>query len=142
MSSSITIPTTATTPGPGTTGSTILARIFAVDRLTVSTSAAALTLGAIPIADLLDWSTRVVLAIGVGLIPYAWLMHTIVRERAYESTAARLTAVGDALWVVASVAAIVLANETTSTVGIWIIAAQAVMVADIGLVKLIGWRRS
>ncbi len=120
----------------------MLARIFAIDRLTVSISAVALTLGAIPIARLLDWPTWIVLAIGIGFIPYAAMLHTIVRDGTYRSAAARLTAVGDLLWVVASVMVIALTNDETSTIGLWVIAAQALMVADIGLVKWLGWRRS
>ncbi len=134
--------TTISGPDTGATGSTILARIFALDRLTVSVSAAALTLGAIPIARLLDWPTWIVLAVGLGFIPYGWMLHTIVRNEAYASATARLTAVGDALWVVASAAVIVLAADATSTIGAWIIAAQALMVSDIGVTKVVGWRRS
>lgn len=134
--------TTLTNPDIGTAGPTILTRIFALDRLTVSVSAVALTLGSVPIARLLDWPTWIVLAIGVGFIPYAWMLHTVVRDGAHHGASARLSAVGDALWVIASVAAIVLAADVTSTVGQWMIAGQAVMVADIGLIKAIGWRRS
>lgn len=125
-----------------TTGATILAHVFALDRITVSTSAAVLTVGAIPVARLLDWPTWIVLAIGLGFIPYAWMLHTIVRDETYDSSSARLSAVGDALWVVASAAVIVLAPDATSTIGRWIIAAQALMVADIGLMKALGWRRA
>lgn len=134
--------TGTTNPETGTAGPTTLARVFALDRLTVSISAGALTLGAIPIAGLLDWPTWIVLTIGVALIPYGWLLHTIVRDEAYHSSTARLTAVGDALWVTASAATIALTAGSTSTIGAWIIAAQAVMVADIGLVKVLGRRRS
>ncbi len=138
----MTTSTAINTPNTATGGSTILSRIFAVDRLTVSASAAVLTLGAIPIAGLLDWPTWIVLAIGLAFIPYGWTLHTIVRDEAYESAAARLSAVGDALWVAGSAAVILLLPEATSTVGKWIIAAQAVAVADIGLFKMLGWRRS
>ena len=134
--------TTVTNPGAGTTGDTILNRVFALDRLTVGASALALTVGALPIARLLDWSTWIVLAVGLGLAPYGWMLHTIVRDRAYHSPSARLSAVGDALWVLASIAVLVVAPEATSTVGKWIVGAQALMVADIGLLKAVGWRRS
>ena len=123
-------------------GATILARIFAFDRITASVSAAVLTLGAIPVARLLDWPTWIVLAVGLGLIPYGWMLHTIVRDRNYNSGTARLSAAGDALWVAASVATIVLASDATSTIGAWIVAVQAMMVADSGIIKVIGWRRS
>lgn len=129
-------------PRTGITSHKILPRIFALDRLTVSASASVLTLGAIPIAHLLDWPIWIVLTIGVGLIPYGWMLHTIVRDNAYDSPTARVSAIGDTLWVIASVGAVVLAADATSTIGTWIIAAQALMVADIGLIKLIGWRRS
>ncbi len=142
MTNSMTNSMRSTDPGTGTSGPTVLARIFALDRFTVSASAVALTLGASPIAGLLDWPTWIVLAIGVGFIPYGWMLHTIVRSEAYASSAARASAVGDALWVLASLAVIVLAADATSTAGMWIIAAQALMVADIGLIKVIGWRRS
>ena len=140
--------TSATTEHPaadhraGTLTPTILSRIFALDRFTVSASAATLTFGAIPVARLLDWPTWIVLVIGLGFVPYGWLLHTIVRNRSYHSATARATAVGDALWVMASVAVIVMAADVTSDIGQWIIAAQALLVADIGLVKLIGWSRS
>lgn len=132
---------TITKPAPDTDDPTILSRVFIVDRFTVSVSALALTVGAIPIARLLDWPTWIVLSVGIGLIPYAWMLHTVVRNKAFTTAPARLSAVADALWVLASVAVIVLVDRT-STIGTWLVAAQALMVADIGLLKVVGWRRS
>ncbi|MDH4280593.1 MAG: hypothetical protein OEZ14_16195 [Acidimicrobiia bacterium] len=132
---------TITNSAHDTTEPNTLSRIFTFDRFTVSVSALALTVGAIPIASLLDWPTWIVLAVGVGLIPYAWMLHTVVRNKAFATAPARLSAVADALWVLASVAVIVLVDRT-STIGTWLVAAQALMVADIGLIKVVGWRRS
>ncbi len=123
-------------------GPEILRRIFAFDRMAVVATAAAFTVGAVPVARLLNWPTWIVAAIGVSLIPYGLMLHRVIKHHRYHSTPASLSALTDAVWVVASVAIIVVTAGTTSTVGLWIIAAQALLVADIGLIKMLGWRRS
>jgi hypothetical protein len=119
----------------------ILTTVFALDRAFAATSAAVLTIGGFWLADLLDWPGWVVTAIGVGLAPYAYLLHVIVRDGLHRSTLARLTAVGDAGWVVGSAALLLGRPQATSTVGAWIIAIVALVVADIGMTKVYGWRQ-
>ena len=132
-----------TTPRPvPSNGRRILAGVFAVDRALVFSSAAVLTFGGPLVARLLDWPSLVVIAIGLTLVPYGFLVQTIHSRQAYYSGLARLTALGDGAWVAGSVALILGWPAATSTLGKWFVAIIAAVIAEIGLPKVLGWRRS
>jgi len=119
----------------------VLVRIFTVDRNFAALSVMLLTIGSPLVAAVLDWPTMAVAAIGLALAPYAYLLHRIHQSGKLRSGLAKVTAIGDAAWVVASVVLIVGWPDATSTVGNWLIAAIALVVAVIGLTKLHGWSK-
>ena len=80
-----------------------LRRVFAFDRAFAASSALVLTVASPIIANVLDWPTMVVAAIGLALAPYAFLLHHIYRSTRLRSGLAKFTAGGDAAWVVASI---------------------------------------
>jgi hypothetical protein len=119
----------------------ILRTVFAVDRAFAASSALLLIAAGPILANVLDWPAWVVVAIGAALAPYALLLHRIHRSGALRSALARLTAAGDLGWVVGSIVLLIGWPGATGTAGKWLVAVIAVAVADIGLVKLYGWRR-
>lgn len=137
------VPTSSTDTGHPSVRSSnrVLRGVFAFDRAFAASSALVLTLASPILANVLDWPTMVVAAIGLALAPYAFLLHHVYRSTRLRSGLAKFTAGGDAAWVVASIVLLLGWPDATSTVGKWLIAAAAVVVTDIGLTKLYGWSR-
>ena len=119
----------------------MLKKIFTFDAMFAGGSGVLLLAGSGPFADLLGWDRWVVATIGAALIAYFPLLFTVVRTGNYFGALAKLTFAADIGWVLGSAAVIVLLGSQTESAGKWFIAAAAAVVADIGLVKFIGWRK-
>lgn len=109
--------------------------ILQLDAATCATSGLVAAIGASPVADLLDVGGGWVLGTGVFLLVYAAGLWGFARSTPrVQRQGAVLTAVGDALWVTASVALVV--TGTFSAAGNAIVLAVATVVAAIGMAKL------
>jgi hypothetical protein len=108
--------------------------ILRFDAATCASAGLVATLGASPVADLLDVDRGWVLGTGVFLIAYAVGLWALARSSpAVQRHGVLLTAVGDAAWVLASAALVVTA--TFSAAGNAVVLAVAAVVAAIGLAK-------
>ena len=116
-------------------------RTFVVDRMLSGGSAIALIVGSPAIARVLDWSTPVVIAVGLGLALNTLLLHTIIQRRAFNALLAKVSADVDISWVLASVALAAGLFGDTSTTGRWLIAGGAIGVAGVAALKLVGIAR-
>lgn len=87
-------------------------------------------------------SEGVVLAIGLGLLPWAALNAWIGLRAVYPEGAARFNVAGDALWVIGSLALLALAGPGLTPTGTIVVGVLAAAVAVIGVVKASGLRRA
>ncbi len=124
------------------TDNRILRGVFTFDRAFAAASALALTVASPLLADVLDWPTWVVAAIGLALAPYALFLHWVRRSGNLRSVWAKMSAVGDAGWVLGSALLLLGWPDATATAGKWLVVVAAAVVADIGLVKMFGWSRA
>lgn len=83
----------------------------------------------------------VLLAIGLGLLPWAAFNAWIGLRPVFPAGAARMNVAGDALWVVASLTLLAFAGSGLTTAAVMVVGLLAAGVAVIGLVKAIGLRR-
>ncbi len=116
----------------------IAERTFVADRVLSGGSALALIVGSSAIASVLDWSTAVVVSIGLGLVLNTLLLHTIIRRRAFSSLLAKVSADIDIAWVLVSLAIAAGLFGETSTIGRWLIAAGAAGVGAVAVLKVVG----
>lgn len=116
-------------------------RVFAADRAVSAGSALSLVAGGVVIADVLEWSTWVVVAIGLGLAVNSLLLHIIVRRGDFASLAAKTSAEIDIAWVLASLAIAAGLLGETSAVGRWLVAGGAVVVGAVAALKVVSIRR-
>lgn len=93
-----------------------------------------------PIAGLLGPALASGRLVAIGAFLIAWgAFHLIAGGAARISpNAMRLAATGDGLWILGSVALLVVAGNTLTGVGVMLVAAQTVAVASIMLIKLAG----
>ena len=119
-----------------------LKNVFWADRATAITTGTAMVVGGAWLAPLMGWSTWVVVGIGLGLLPYALLLHRIYQTESFTSTLAKVTMELDFAWVIASVAFLVFWPDMSTTLGTWIVGLVAVFIADMGILKFIGFRKA
>jgi hypothetical protein len=84
----------------------------------------------------------IILVVGLGLLPWAGFNAWIGLRGTYPTGAARVNVAGDALWVIASLALLVLAGPGLTSMGAAIVGMLAAAVAIIGAVKATGLRRA
>jgi hypothetical protein len=85
--------------------------------------------------------TTVMLAVGLGLVPWAAFNAWIGLRASYPAAAARANVAGDALWVVASLALLAFAGPGLTTAAVAVVGGLAAVVAVIGATKASGLRR-
>ena len=132
----------ATKQATGPLSEGLLRKTFLIDRAVVFASTVGLVVLSGVIGSLLDWPTWVVAAIGAAFVPYAGLMQWLVAGARFTHPLAMATMVADFGWVVASFLAIVFLSDDASGAAPWVLGLQALVIADIGLAKLVGFRRA
>lgn len=113
------------------------AKVCFADAVFTSGSVVVLTILSGPIAGLMgeaipQWA---VLALGLGLIPWALFHFHLARRTAYSPELARISMGGDAAWVIVSAALLIFDAHLFSTLGFAAIAGTAVVVTIIGAEK-------
>lgn len=116
-------------------------RVFEADRAVSAGSALSLVAGGVVIADILEWPTWVVVAIGLALAVNSLLLHIIVRRGKFASLAAKASAEIDIAWVFASLAIAAGLLGETSAVGRWLVGGGAVVVGAVAALKVVSIRR-
>lgn len=96
-----------------------------------------------PVSGLLGPLAAPAILLAFGVFFVFWGAFHLVAGRAERPSpaAVRFTIMGDALWILGSIAVLVLGREGLTTVGMGLIAVAAVAVADILLIKQIGLGR-
>ncbi len=122
--------------------SPLLKRVFQVDRAISLASAVVLMTFSGAFGNLLGWDTIVVAALGAVLVPFGLALHVIIARRLHTHWLAKATIAADFGWVAASIAVIATLSNDASSAAPWLIGAQALVIADIGLAKIVGLRRS
>lgn len=119
------------------------ARICFADALFSSASAVVLIAASGPIASLLGPSVPqwLVAAIGICLIPWALLHFHLARRSVFSPELARTSMIGDAAWVIVSIAVMIFDAHLLSGMGLVAIGAVALEVAGIGIAKYISTRK-
>lgn len=85
--------------------------------------------------------TEMLLAIGLGLLPWAGFNAWVGRRTSYPAGAALLNVAGDALWVIASLALLAFAGAGLTQTGATVVGMLAAAVAVVGVIKASGLRR-
>lgn len=113
------------------------AKVCFADAIFSSGSVILLTVLSGPIANMMgaaipQWA---VLALGLGLIPWALFHFHLARRATFSPELARTSMIGDAVWVIVSAALLMFDAHLFSTLGFAAIAGVAVIVAIIGAEK-------
>ncbi len=119
----------------------ILRRVFWVDRVVALTSGVVLIAASSVFGNVLDWPMAVVAALGAALLPYGAFLHWIVAGTRHESAFAKLTLGADVAWVAASTVVFATLSSDASAIAPWLVAGQALVIADIAIAKTVGFMR-
>ena len=116
----------------------MLAKVLFADAVFSGLSAVLLVVAAVPLAAMIGAGVPswLLIGIGLGLLPWAFLHWRLAGTSGPISKAARRLAWGDALWVIASINLLWLYGDQLSGFGYWAIAAIAVVVAEFGISKI------
>lgn len=117
--------------------------VFAVDALGSAVLGILLVAFAGPLADLFGpvLPSLALLAVGIGLLPWAMFNLWIARTAHYPRGAIILNVVGDSAWVIASIALVLLAQGALTLPGVLAVTAIGLFVFTVCLVKSAGLRR-
>ncbi len=85
--------------------------------------------------------TLVLAAIGAGLLLWAGLVWTWARRDPVRHPEAWTVVAGDVLWVLASVAVLILRPGSLTEAGWWMVAVLAVAVADFAVIQTVALRK-
>ncbi len=113
------------------------AKVCFADAIFSSGSVVFLTVLSGPISNMMGEAIPqwVVLALGLGLIPWALFHFHLARRAVFSAELARTSIIGDAAWVIVSAALLIFDAHLFSTLGFAAIAGTAVVVAVIGAEK-------
>lgn len=118
----------------------LLVRWIRLDALVSGTSGLVAAAGAVALDGVLGVSAAFLVALGIFLLGYAALLLLLARRGA-PTTGAKAVIAGNALWVAASVVAVVADWLTLATAGTVVALAQAAAVALIAEAQWVGLRR-
>ena len=133
---------TVTSEGRSITGdrSALLVRWIRLDALVSAASGLVAAAGALLLDGVLGVSAAFLVVVGIFLLGYAgWLV--VLARRGAPTPGAKAVIVGNALWVAASVVAVVADWLTLTTAGTVVALAQAAAVALIAEAQWVGLRR-
>ena len=119
-----------------------LRTLLLVDLVATVGFALALLLGAGALDQLLGASTGLLRGIGLALVPFAALQAYLVSREQPPVTGVTMLIVGNALWVVASIVALIGLPIALTALGTAFVIAQAVAVAGIAELQTVGLRRA
>jgi len=119
--------------------SAYLRRVLYADTATCIATGALLTLDAAPLSPLLGLPAALLLYSGLSLFPIAAFMLWVATRRDIPRPGAWLVVIGNAAWVIGSVA--VLAGLSPTTLGYAFVIAQAVVVALLAELEYAGLRK-
>ena len=86
-------------------------------------------------------SPIILIAIGLGLLPFAYMVHRIATGSPLNAAGAKTIIALDAIWVVGSYLVLLLAWASLTVGGRWFVALQAEAVFLFALFQMIGVRR-
>jgi len=119
----------------------LLRQALLLDAFASGTMGLAMTAASGPIAGLLDLPMPFVLYIGIFLIAFALFLLALTRQERPAPSLVWLVIVGNAGWVVASIAILFTDLIAPNTLGAIVIVAQAAAVALFAELEFIGQRR-
>lgn len=122
--------------------STLLRRTLGLDAATCLAMGAAMTLGALPLADLTGLPPALLMLAGVVLFPVAGLMIWLARQHEAPAPMLWLVIGGNAGWVTASALLLLSGWAQPTLVGEVFVIVQALGVVALTLVEYAGMRRS
>jgi len=139
---SIRQPVLIATPKDCTMTNLTTKHVFTLDALGSAALGMLLAVFAGPLADLFGPAlpSAALLVVGVGLLPWAAFNLWIARSPRYPRGAVLLNVIGDATWVLASLAVVLLAPGTLTLLGILAVTAVGLFVLAVGLTKSAGFR--
>jgi uncharacterized membrane protein required for colicin V production len=119
-----------------------LRTLLLVDLVATVGFALALLLGAGALDQLLGASTGLLRGIGLALVPFAALQAYLVSRDQPPARAVTALIAGNALWAVASIAALIGLPLALTAVGTGFVIAQAVAVGALAELQTVGLRRA
>ncbi len=119
----------------------LLATVFSFDRAIALGSGVGLIALSSVFARQFDWPVWVVAALGAALIPYGTFLHWVITHDRQAKAPGIATIGTDAAWVIASIVLIVTLSDNATQLAPWLLGAQALMIADVGIAKVIGLRK-
>jgi hypothetical protein len=119
-----------------------LRTLLLVDLVATVGFALALLLGAGALDELLGASTGLLRGIGLALVPFAALQAYLVSRDQPPARAVTALIAGNALWAVASIAALIGLPLALTAVGTGFVIAQAVAVGALAELQTVGLRRA
>lgn len=123
--------------------STFLRRALQGNALFSLVTGLAFTFAAGPIARFIgpDIPTIIVLIVGLGLLPFSYLVFRVTAQSPIQPSQARSITMMDISWVVGSILLLVLGWSLFSVAGRWFIGLQAEAIVTFALLQIIGLRR-
>lgn len=114
--------------------------LYRFDAVLSATMCVGLIVLAAPLAGLIGWAPMhtILLGAGIFLLPWALFNWAIGAATGPDKLSLIFNIAGDALWVLLSVALLALYSPQMTMIGVTLIAAQAVVVAAVFVLKLTG----
>ena len=88
-----------------------------------------------------DIPGTLVFVVGLGLLPFGYMVYRLTAQTAVSSKAARTVTIMDISWVIGSILLLAIAWSLFTAAGRWFIGLQAEAVATFALLQMIGLRR-
>ncbi len=114
--------------------------LYRFDAVLSATMCVSLLVLAAPLAGLIGWAPMHMILLGAGifLLPWALFNWAIGAATGPDKLSLIFNIAGDAIWVLLSVALLALYSSQMTMIGVTLIAAQAVAVAVVFVLKLAG----
>jgi len=119
--------------------SKVLARTLAANAGFSALTGLILIGGALPLSRWLGIPTWLTVAVGVGLLPFAFMVITVARDP--KPQAVRMVILADLAWVIGAAVVLIGFPRSMSTAGLWSLGLVSVAVADFAVFQTIGLRR-
>jgi len=120
-------------------GETVLRAVLTIDASFSGLAAVSMTFGCIQVDRLLGLGQPLIIAaIGLGLLPYAFMLWRYARADRFDRTAALVTAFLDLAWVAASLVVMAAIADRFTAPGLASVAAVGVVVLAFAGLKLFG----
>lgn len=121
-----------------TTQRPLLERTLAANAWFSRVSGVVLAVASPWIADFAGLDTRIVLAVGLGLIGYSLWLDVAARQKPIKRIDAITAIVGDEAWVIGAIAVIFVLPDVLTTGGKWALTLVSLVVAAFSVAQVIG----